>query len=162
MSFQSAERAIEVMRDLAQLLQKGGFHLTKWLINSSEVFHMISESERAKEMQTHDIPCTQSHKILGVQWNFKEDSFLFFVSLPNKPLTRRGLLSAVFSLFDPFRLVSPVTLMPKLLLQELCKKGRGWDQDLEDEKVKCWKNWLFTLPTLNHLRIQRCFKPSEF
>ena len=41
-SFQSAERAIEVMRDLAQLRQKGGFHLTKWLTNSAEVFHMIS------------------------------------------------------------------------------------------------------------------------
>ena len=40
--FQSAERAIEVMCDLAQLFQKGGFHLTKWLTNSSEVFHMIS------------------------------------------------------------------------------------------------------------------------
>ena len=52
--------------------------------------------------------------------------------------------------------------MPKLLLQELCKKERGWDQDLEDEEVKCWKKWLLTLPTLNHLWIQRCFKPPEF
>ena len=162
MSFQSAEKAIEVMRDLAQLLQKGGFHLTKWLTNSSEVFHMISESKRAKEMQTHDIPSTQSHRVLGVQWNFDEDSFLFSVSLPDKPLTRRGLLSAVSSLFDPLGFVSPVTLIPKLLLQELCKKGRGWDQDLEDEEAKCWKKWLLTLPTLNHLRIQRCFKPPEF
>ena len=159
MLFQSAERAIEVMRDLDQLLQKGGFHLTKWLTNSSEVFHMISESERAKEMQTHDIPSTQSHRVLGVQWNFEKDSFLFSVSLPDKPLTRRGLLSAVSSLFDSLGFVSPVTLIPKLLLQELCKKGRGWDQDLEDEEAKCWKKWLLTLPTLNHLRIQRCFKP---
>ena len=113
-------------------------------------------------MQTHDIPSTQSHRLLGMQWNFEEDSFLFSVSLPDKPLTRRGLLSAVSSLFDPLGFVSPVTLIPKLLLQELCKKGRGWDQDLEDKEAKCWKKWLLTLPTLNHLRIQRCFKPPEF
>ena len=92
---------------------------------------MFSESERTKEMQTHDILSTQSHRVLGVQWNF-EDFFLFSVSLRDKLLTRRGLLLAVFSLFDPVGFVSPVTLMSKLLLQELCKKGRGWDYDLED------------------------------
>ena len=42
MSFQSAEQAIEEMQDLAQLFQKGGFHLTIWSTNSSEVFHIIS------------------------------------------------------------------------------------------------------------------------
>ena len=54
MSFQSAE--ITVMRDLAQQLQKGGFHLTKWLTNSSEVFHMISEADRAKKCKLMIFP----------------------------------------------------------------------------------------------------------
>ena len=81
----------------------------------------------------------------------EENSFLFSFSLPDKPLTQCGLLSAVTSLFDLLGFVSPVTLMPKLLLQELCKKGRGWDQNLKDEEVKCWKKWLLTLPTLESL-----------
>ena len=88
-------------------------------------------------MQTYDISSTQSYRVFGVQWNFEEDSFLFFVSLPDKPLTRRGLLSAVCGLFDFLGFVSLVTLMElKLLLQELCKKGREWDQDLEEEEAK--------------------------
>ena len=78
---QSAEKSIEVMRDVSPLLQKSRFLLTKWFTNSFGVFRMISESKRAKEMQTHDIANMQSHRVLGVQWNFKEDAFLFSVSL---------------------------------------------------------------------------------
>ena len=99
-SLQSAEKSIEVIRDFAQLLQKSGFpsrskptalKFSTWFPNKKE-----------KEIQTYDIANTQFQKVLGVQWNFKEGAFLFSVSLSDKSLIRRGLLLAIFSLFDPF------------------------------------------------------------
>ena len=123
MSFHSPKQAIEIMQDLIQLLKRGGFHLTEWLTNNQQVLSAIPQQERAGELQTHDLEATHSHQVLGVQWDSKSDEFLYKVNLPNKSLTRRGLFSAVSSLYDPLGFVSPVTLMPKFLLQNLCKKG---------------------------------------
>ena len=150
------------MQDLIQLLKRGGFHLTKWLTNNQQVLSAIPQQERAGELQTHDLEATHSHRVLGVQWDSKSDEFLFKVNLPNKSLTRRGLLSAVSSLYDPLGFVSPVTLMPKLLLQNLCKKGYDWDKPLKADEVTNWHMWLETLPTLSNLHIQRCFRPLNF
>ena len=162
MSFSSAIKAIEVMKDLTQMLEKGGFHLTKWLTNNHELLAALPKADKAKQLQPRDIDTPPAHRVLGVQWNFEEDAFIFNVSLRNKPLTRRGLLATVSSLFDPLGFVAPVTLFPKLLLQELCRKGRDWDQTLEDEEANRWNKWMLTLSSLNQLRIQRCFKPPEF
>ena len=162
MSFHSPKQVIEIMQDLIQLLKRGGFHLTKWLTNNQQVLSAIPQQERAGELQTHDLEATHSHRVLGVQWDSKSDEFLFKVNLPNKSLTRRGLLSAVSSLYDPLGFVSPVTLMPKLLLQNLCKKRYDWDKPLKADEVTNWHKWLETLPALSNLHIQRCFRPLEF
>ena len=77
-------------------------------------------------------------------------------------MTRRGLLSAVSSLFDPLGFVAPVTLFPKLLLQGLCKQGCSWDEPLNEDEADDWKKWLRSLPHLSKLQIKRCLKPSEF
>ena len=61
--------------------------------------------------------------------------FVFDIQVPQRPLTRRGLLSAVSSLFDPLGFVAPVTLFPKLLLQDLCKQGRSWDESLNEDEA---------------------------
>ena len=162
MSFHSPKQAIEIMQDLIQLLKRGGFHLTKRLTNNQQVLSAIPQQERASELQTHDLEATHNHRVLGVQWDSKSDAFLFKVNLPNKSLTRRGLLSAVSSLFDPLGFVSPVTLIPKLLLQNLCKKGYDWDIPLKANEVINWHKWLETLPALSNLHIQRCFRPLKF
>jgi hypothetical protein len=38
---------------------------------------------------------------LGVQWDLKSDSLTFSVALPERPYTRRGLLSTINSVYDP-------------------------------------------------------------
>ena len=99
---------------------------------------------------------------MGVQWKYQTDEFVFDIQVPQRPLTRRGLLSAVLSLFDPLGFVAPVTLFPKLLLQDLCKQGRSWDEPLNEDEADDWKKWLRSLPHLSKLQIKRCLKPSEF
>ena len=46
-SDKSAEKAVEFMHQLKSILSKGGFRLTKWLSNSSEVLDCIPRVERA-------------------------------------------------------------------------------------------------------------------
>ncbi len=47
---------------------------------------------------------------LGLSLNLETDSFTFRVSQEGKPLTKRGILSTMSSLFDPLGFVTPVTV----------------------------------------------------
>ena len=49
---------------------------------------------------------------------------------------------------------------PKLLLRELC--DYGWDDVINEDKVKRWQAWLYSLNHLEGLCIPRCFKPPQF
>ena len=131
------------------------------MTNNHEILAALPEADKAKQLQPRNIDTSPAHRVLDVQWNFEENTFIFNVSLPNKPLTGRGLLATVSSLFDPLGFVAPVTLLLKLLLQELCRKGCDWDQTLQDEEASRWNKWMLTLSNLKQLRIQRCFKPPE-
>jgi hypothetical protein len=93
-SAKEISEAIGLVSQLHQLLERGGFCLTKWYSNSTER-KTIPETERAK-----------SKIALGIKWN-TEDKFVWDVSgkmwqLVNKAsVTRRTTVSAVYLLFDP-------------------------------------------------------------
>ena len=42
-------------------------------------------------------------------------------------VTRRGIVSAVYSLFDPLGFIEPYAMKVKLLLQTLSRKKLGWN-----------------------------------
>ena len=54
-SVNSTEKAIILAQQLRELLQKGGFKLTKWLSNDREVLTAIPEGERASSVVNLDI-----------------------------------------------------------------------------------------------------------
>ena len=90
------------------------------------------------------------------------DQFTFNVKLPDKPFTRRGILSTVASLFDPLGFVAPVLLEAKQILQTLNKRNLGWDEPIAEVELEQWRFWLEGLPVLNSIEIPRCFKSPEF
>ena len=81
-----------------------------------------------------------------------------------RAVTRRGILSMVYSLFDPLELIAPYnsSMKAKLLLQELCRKKRGWDGDVDAQEKQQWSPWLEDLSRLEEIKTERCFKPREF
>ena len=157
-SFKSEEEATRIVEKLTQLLKKGGFYLTKWATNNPKVLSSISEKERSAELQNLEFHEASNQRVLGIQWILKEDEFAFNVLLPLKSLTRRGVLSAISTLFDSLGFVAPITLEPKLLLQDLRKKGQV---DVDADILK-WNQWLEELAKLSSLRIRRCFIPEDF
>ena len=58
------------------------------------------------------------------------DMFTFKMVLKDKAFTRRGILSVTSSIYDPLGIVSPITLLAKKLLQDLCKQGLTWDEEI--------------------------------
>ncbi len=57
-------------------------------------------------------------RALGVQWCIESDSLQFKIAIQDRPLTRRGILSMVSSVYDPLGFLSPVILPAKQILQE--------------------------------------------
>jgi hypothetical protein len=66
-------------------------------------------------------------------------------------------LSAVGSLYDPFGMVSPVTLPGKRILQRACKLKLKWDDLLPQELCEVWLKWKESLVHLEGVRIPRCY-----
>ena len=130
-SVDTASQAIAVVEQLTSLLRQCGFRLTKWLTNDKTVLEAIPQSERSKTLEGHDLDCSSSNRVLGVKWNFIDDVFFFSVKLPKSlSLTRRGLLSMLSSIFDSLGLLASILLLPKIVQQELCRNGFGWDDPI--------------------------------
>ena len=85
---------------------------------------------------------------------------MFDACLKEKSNTRRGILSMASSLYDPLGLVAPVTLIPKLVLQNACRQNLQWDEKISDIDTEKWSQWLNSLPELSKVNIDRCIRPD--
>ena len=155
--------AIDIINDVTEVCRRGGFHLTSWLTNDSEVLASIPNDERAKVIKdlTFDkLPITRA---LGVSWNVADDYFTFkFERINEESVTRRSVLSTVSSLYDPLGFCSPFTLQAKILMQDLCRQNLSWNSHLKDDELHRWNKWLTDLPSLHNLKFPRCVVPVDF
>ena len=122
----------------------------------------IPKENRSEKAQQHLLGYSTEDRVLGIQWKVNLDHFTFNVKLPEKPFTRRGILSTVASLFDPLGFVAPVLLEAKQILQTLNKRNLGWDEPIAEVELEQWRFWIEGLPVLNSIEIPRCFKSPEF
>ena len=123
---QDGSRWQEPNRLLRQACAKGGFRLTKFISNHRSVLESIPEDERSKEVKLLDLNYDDLsiERALGVQWCVESDTFGFRIIVKDKPLTRRGILSSVYSIYDPLGFAAPFTLTAKKLLQDLCREEK--------------------------------------
>ncbi|KAK3735237.1 hypothetical protein QZH41_008431 [Actinostola sp. cb2023] len=166
-SVKTKATAIELVNDIRQACAQGGFNLTKFICNDRDVLESIPLEHRSKEVKSLDLECDDLpiERALGVQWCVETDifQFKFRITVSNKPLTRRGILSTVSSIYDPLGILSPFTLVAKKLLQELCcEKAVGWDAEIPEHYLVRWDKWQRELPLLERLILNRCLTPSEF
>jgi len=57
--------------------------------------------------------------------------------------------------------VAPVSLLAKIILQNLCRKGIGWDESIPEADSEAWLKWVSYLPGLSGLKIPRCIIPRS-
>ena len=161
-SVEDEESGIILVRNLRELLQKGGFRLTKWTSNSRNVLESLPESERAATVKDLDFNEIHVERALGVRWNITSDKFGYKIVVKDRPATRRGILSVVSSIYDPLGFVSPFVLVAKFILQDLCRSNLGWDERIPEEVLRRWQSWLEMLPKLEEILVDRCLKPPNF
>ena len=156
--------AIEKSYKVKELCKRGGFNLTKYVSNSREVLESIDKKDHGKSFKDLDlnVDMLPTERALGVHWCIENDSFGFRIHLKDKPLSRRGILSTVSSIYDPLGFASPFLLQGRRILQQLCSDKKGWDEEITPEERSAWERWRGELPGLEALNIRRCFKPKDF
>ncbi|XP_071044568.1 uncharacterized protein [Parasteatoda tepidariorum] len=102
--------------------------------------------------------CEKEVSVLGLKWDKQNDTLsceLVKEENNSKPVTKRKILSMAHQLFDPIGFTCPITLIPKLLLQECWKIGISWDSKLPDEIIKRFEKWKEELKELSNFKISR-------
>lgn len=173
-------------------LAEGGFKLRKFVTNSEELRGLITANEQPSEHQDATVSVGEEdqsyakgslghicgevkgrHKILGIQWDFLHDTFLFNIGeiscyMEHSEPTKRNVVSMAARFFDPLGVVSPVTILFKIFFQHLCKAGVTWDEPLMGDLLKEWTRLLSALGGPESLVIPRCYlsecldPPSSF
>ncbi|XP_071963870.1 uncharacterized protein [Antedon mediterranea] len=164
-SVKTEPEAKQLIKQLQELLNQGGFRLTKWTSNSINVIESVPDAERAKSVKDLDLNfggMMLTERALGVKWSLSTDTFGYSINKKERPATRRGMLSITSSVYDPLGFVGPCILPAKAIQQELCQKGLGWDDKIPDACKARWEDWLQDLPKLEQFSIPRCFKPLNF
>ncbi|OXA50438.1 uncharacterized protein LOC110854180 [Folsomia candida] len=141
-SLDDKEQLEEFVRKSTAIMEQGRFDLRGWIWSGEPEY-------------SDDVRITP---VLGLLWNLESDC----ISLDVKDeeldgvLTKRKILSAANSVYDPLGFCSPVTLMPKLLLQELWMLKTGWDEGVPDSVKKGFDVWRSELAALKKIQIPRC------
>ena len=163
-SVDAIPHAVELVKNAREMCSEGGLRLHKFASNKRELMESIPHSERAKDVENLDLTFEDLpvERALGIQWCIQSDEFNFRITLKDRPLTRRGVLSTVASLFDPLEFLAPFVLRGKQILQQACREGVDWDDPLSGELQQKWERWRQELPDLASIRLARCFKPEGF
>ena len=154
-SVNSETEAITLYRELVELLSLGGFHLCKLMSNSKAVLTAVSESERAIQDLNLDLNQIPVQRALGLRWNVHKDTFVFIPQPKTIIPTKRGVVSAVSSIFDPCGFLAPFSFRAKCLIQELWRKGIGWDEPMSEELESVWFTWNKDLENLCVFKLPR-------
>ncbi|GFS63707.1 uncharacterized protein TNIN_485571 [Trichonephila inaurata madagascariensis] len=122
--FCDKSRLESLQRDSTELLALGKFDLRGWRHSDIESNFDFQDNQQKSD--------PQEIQVLGLVWNVKEDTFSisYRETESKEEVTKRRILSLAHRIFDPIGFTCPITLIPKLLIQECWKIEASWDSKL--------------------------------
>ncbi|XP_031333915.1 uncharacterized protein LOC116163923 [Photinus pyralis] len=157
----SVESSLLLQQELINLLSCGGFELRKWASNNPLLLSHMDRSLTQLDPLSFDKDSDSTIKILGLQWNPLNDSFVFKIETNINTCTKRHVLSDLARIFDPLGFLSPVTLSLKLVIQHLWSSGLDWDQLAPNSIRDYWSSFKEGLSTLSDLQLPRKIIPPQ-
>ena len=112
-------------REAASILESAKFPVHKW---ESNVDFLECEDS------------TNPSKILGTIWDKRDDMLETQVPDPpdNQPLTKRGILIHLASIYDPLGIISPTTVKGKQIYRDACDETKCWNMEVSDQLKRKW------------------------
>ena len=134
------------------IAQKNYFHVTTTQISFNKTSfkfkwnfkfppqnrHMTKTS---KCWVTHSYHWKSTWYNFNITWNINQDKLTLKLVTKDYLNTKRGILSLVSSVYNPFGILTPSLLEPNLILQELWKLKISWDKQVSKELEVWWIVW---------------------
>ena len=153
----NSDEATHLATQLIGILATGGFRLTRWMSNSRDILAAIASSEVACNTVDLDRKELPQGRALGVKWCVEQDLLCLEPVKSEFPNTKRGILSATSSVFDPLGLAAPYVMKAKLIIQELWRRHIEWDEELPDDILQRWQSWKDGLKTSQIIAVPRSY-----
>ncbi|XP_062709477.1 uncharacterized protein LOC134288485 [Aedes albopictus] len=168
-SFDTAEEAFEVAKEVIEVHRRAGFHIRNWMSSDNSVLEQLGEAKQkpAKSMLPDKETCFE--RVLGMAWMQEEDVFAFTLQFCDKVRyllddsiipTKREMLRLVMSIYDPLGLVASFVIQGKIIIQEVWRTDTDWDIKIPQEIATRWVEWISMLKKIDSLRIPRCYFPG--
>ena len=159
-SFPDDDSAYEFYVKSKTRLAEANFNLRKFQTNSSDLRQRIktngggSKSSPAGAEECH---------VLGIRWNIEHDKLIFDFGdicdrMRSADPTKRNAVSLATRFFDPLGVLSPIAIRFKMLFQQLCREGVGWDEPLKGESLALWNRLSADLDHTQTVDIPRLYK----
>lgn len=143
----STHEALDLYKDVKGAFQEISMNIRDWSSNSQEFTRAVSDSCEEKIV-----------KVLGLDWNTKEDTLQLRFKNPSIILnTKRGVLKVIASVYDPCGYAIPFLIGAKLFLQELWKVKTKWDTPLSKEMTDKWSDICLELEGIKEISVDRCY-----
>ena len=143
-------KAEQLKTKATEIFADATFDLHKWHSNARELeSYNTVEREETKTFAKQQLGVSNGDQasILGLPWNKEADTIGVNFPPDKTESTKRGILGKVAKIYDPLRLVAPVTLTGKLLYRDVCNAKLAWDTKLPYELSRKLMKWEETLPT---------------
>jgi len=172
-SFDSITEAVETSTRLQELLRLGGFNLGQLASSSRELLRQFNKKDWAKPCLNIDLDDLPMERALGIMWKADSDEFTFELRKSTEVKTKRQLLAAVSSVFDPLGLLACVVIVPRILLQDVWRIGKdertdgskprklAWDDRLPESLLRRWNRIEVDFQHLSSLRIPRSIRTLD-
>lgn len=159
----TVNEAIDVARNITEILNKGGLSLQKWSSNSAEFLNEIQSDHRSACVNLNN-KLHGTTRALGLLWNIGEDIFQYQLNIPAPPeiITKRNILAETQRLFDPLGWLIPCIVPAKIIIQKMWLQRSGWDDEVEPETKKEWLELRESYKHLKEIRINRWLNTTSF
>ncbi|CAK1595287.1 unnamed protein product [Parnassius mnemosyne] len=144
------QQLIYIQKSVSNALKLGCFNLRKYKSNHPYVFDNLDINKQ------DSLTISESSSTLGLGWKPSSDTLHFPIRVtqePDVPITKRFIMSNSFKIFDPLDVLSPVIIVPKMMLQRIWKENLEWNQPLPSEIKKEWTKFTDNLKFLSNLQI---------
>lgn len=147
---ETVESLVKIKAEVCFILERGGFNLRKLMSNEPAIVACDINSNLS-------IAGDIDQSTLGIVWNPASDLFKYAICELNDKLTitKRTILSPASKVFDPLGLLSPITVVAKLIIQILWQLKLSWDESVPLDLQTSWRKLCGHLPEINKFGVNR-------
>ncbi|XP_021370175.1 uncharacterized protein LOC110461160 [Mizuhopecten yessoensis] len=163
-SLPTREQAVSLLSRTQEILkEEGAIRLHKIASNDVRIMNEFPKEDLSKDLKNLDLDSDSlpQQLSLGLTWDLHSDVFQFSAPDVRKPFSKRGLLSAMNSVYDPLGFLAPFSVSGEMLLREVCSDGSSWDDELPIKFLEQWNAWNDALHQLDGYQVPRMFIKSS-